>query len=108
MTKPNVLVSLITHDNDYQMEQAAAAEDAARRLDANIQIVYAGNDAVNQSQQLLKVIQGSPPRPDAILVEPVATGMPRVAGAAVVPVTEISYRPRSRPRRGGTRIDQSV
>jgi hypothetical protein len=82
MTKLNVLVSLITSDNDYQMEQAAAAKDAARRLDTNIQIVYAGNDAVNQSQQLLKIIQGSPQRPDAILVEPVGTGMPQVAAAA--------------------------
>jgi ribose transport system substrate-binding protein len=82
MTKLNVLVSLITSDNDFQREQAASAEDAARRLDANIQIVYAGNDAVNQTQQLLKVIQGSTQRPDAILVEPVGTGMPQVAGAA--------------------------
>jgi ribose transport system substrate-binding protein len=82
MTKLSILVSLITNENDYQKEQAAAAEDAARRLDANIQIVYAGNDAVNQSQQLLKVIQGSSQRPDAILVEPVGTGMPQVAGAA--------------------------
>jgi ribose transport system substrate-binding protein len=82
MTKLNVLVSLITNDNDYQMEQAAAAEDAARRLDANIQILYAGNDAVNQTQQLLKVIQNSPHRPDAILVEPVGTAMVQVAAAA--------------------------
>ena len=82
MTKLNVFVSLITNDNDYQMEQAAAAEDAARRLDANIQIVYAGNDAVNQSQQLVQVIQNSAKRPDAILVEPVGTGMPQVAAAA--------------------------
>jgi ribose transport system substrate-binding protein len=83
MTKISVLVSLITKDNDYQTEQAAAAEDAARRLDANIQIVYAGNNAVDQSYQLLKVIQNSTQRPTAILVEPVGTGMPQVAGAAV-------------------------
>lgn len=82
MTKLSVLVSLITKDNDFQVEQAASAEDTGRRLDANVQIVYAGNDAVNQTQQLLKVIQGPPPRPDAILVEPVGTGMPQVAAAA--------------------------
>ena len=29
MTKLNLLVSLITKDNDFQMEQAAAADDAA-------------------------------------------------------------------------------
>jgi len=74
MAKLNVLVSLITEDNDYQKEHAAAAEDAARLLDANLQIVYADNDAVNQSQQLVRVIE----RPDAILVEPVGTGMPQV------------------------------
>jgi ribose transport system substrate-binding protein len=83
MAKLNVLVSLITSDNDYQMEQAAAANHAAQRLDANVQLVYAGNDAVNQSQQLLEVIQSSSQRPDAILVEPVGTGMPQVAAAAV-------------------------
>lgn len=82
MAKLNVLVSLITNDNDYQQEQAAAAEEAARRLDANIRIVYAGNDAVNQTQQLVQIIQGSTQRPDAILVEPVGTGMPQVAAAA--------------------------
>jgi ribose transport system substrate-binding protein len=82
MTKLNLLVSLITDDNDFQMEQAAAAEDAARRLGANIQLLYAGNDAVNQSQQLVRAIQSSSGRPDAILVEPVGTGMPQVAAAA--------------------------
>lgn len=92
MAKLRVLVALITDNNDYQKEQAAAAEDAARRLETDIEIVFAGNDAVNQSQQILKVIQGSnqqgsnqpssTQRPDAILVEPVGTGMPQVAGAA--------------------------
>lgn len=83
MTKLNVVVALITDDNDFQVEQASAAHDAARRLDVEIQMLYAGNDAVNQSQQLLKVIQTSSQRPDGILVEPVGTGMPQVAGAAV-------------------------
>jgi ribose transport system substrate-binding protein len=83
MTQLNVVVSLITDNNDFQMEQTAAAKDAARRLDVNLQIVYAGSDAVNQSQQLLKAIQNPTQRPDAILVEPVGTGMLQVAGAAV-------------------------
>jgi ribose transport system substrate-binding protein len=82
MTQLNVFVSLITEDNDFQTEQAAAANDAARRLNVNLQIVYASNDAVNQSQQLLKIIQNPAQRPNAILVEPVGTGMPQVAGAA--------------------------
>jgi ribose transport system substrate-binding protein len=83
MAKLNVFISLVTKDNDYQQEQAAAAADAARRLDAETQIVYASNDAVKQSQQLLDVIQNRAQHPDAILVMPVGTGMPLVAAAAV-------------------------
>lgn len=78
-----ILVSLITEENDFQMAQAAAAQAAAARLGVQIQIVYAGNDAVNQSQQLFNAIQSSDPRPDGILVEPVGTGMAQAAGAAV-------------------------
>ena len=62
---------------------ALRALDAARRLDADTQIVYASNDAVKQSQQLLDVIQNRDQHPDAILVMPVGTGMPLVATAAV-------------------------
>jgi ABC-type sugar transport system substrate-binding protein len=59
MKKMSVLVSLTTKDNDYQQEQAAAAEQAARRLGIDVQIVFADNDAITQSQQLLKVIQAT-------------------------------------------------
>ena len=59
MKRPNFVISLTNDDNDYQQEQAAAAEDAARRLGADLQIVYAENDAITQSQQLLKIIQSS-------------------------------------------------
>jgi ribose transport system substrate-binding protein len=82
MTQLKVLVSLITADNDYQVAQAAAAVDAARRLDAEVEVLYAGNSAINQCQQLLTSIQVSSQRPDAILVEPVGTAMPQVAAAA--------------------------
>jgi ribose transport system substrate-binding protein len=83
MKKLNFLVSLTTNDNDYQIEQAAAAEEAARRLGADIQIVYADNDPITQSQQLLKIIQSPGARPDAIVFEPVgSTGLPQVARAA--------------------------
>ncbi len=57
MTKLKVLVSLITADNDYQAAQAAAAVEAARRMDAEVEVVYAGNSAINQCQQLLTSIQ---------------------------------------------------
>jgi ribose transport system substrate-binding protein len=85
MKKLSFLVSLITDDNDYQVEQAAAAQEAGRKLGLNIEVIYAGNDPINQSQQLLKVIQSSStPHPDAILLEPVGgTALPHVARAAV-------------------------
>ena len=80
----NFLVSLTTADNDYQAEQAMAAENAARRLGVNVEVIYAENDAVTQSQQLLKAIQSSSRRFDAILLEPVSpTALPQVARAAL-------------------------
>jgi ribose transport system substrate-binding protein len=83
MNKLNVLVSLITDANDYQLEQAASAQSAAIQLGANVRIVYSGNDAVQQTQQILGFIQNPAQRPDAILAEPVGTGMAQIARAAV-------------------------
>ena len=83
MEKLNVVVALTTRENDYQAEQAVAVTDMAARLGATIQIIYADNDAVNQTQQLIKIIQDPAQHPTAILVEPVGTGMPQVAKAAV-------------------------
>ncbi len=85
MKKPSILVSLTTNDNDYQIEQAEAAKKAARQFSADVEVIHADNDAINQSQQLLKVIQSSTtPRPDAIVMEPVGgTALPHVARAAV-------------------------
>ena len=51
-----ILVSLITEENDFQMEQAAAAQAAAVRLGVHLQIVYAANDEVTQSQPLVTAI----------------------------------------------------
>ena len=83
MNKLNVLVSLITDANDYQLEQAASAQSAAFQLGANVQIIYSGNDAVQQTQQILDFMQNPAKRPDAILAEPVGTGMAQIARAAV-------------------------
>jgi len=83
MDKLKVLVSLITEDNNYQLEQAASAQAAARKLGASVQIIYSGNDAVQQTQQILNFIQDPSQRPDAILAEPVGTGMAQIAKAAV-------------------------
>ncbi len=84
MKRLSFVVALTNNDNDYQIEQAAAAEETSRRLGVDIQIIYADNDAVLQSTQLLKIIQsGSEPHPDGIIFEPVGgTGLPQVAAAA--------------------------
>ena len=83
MNMLNVLVSLITDDNDFQLEQSASAQAAAVQLGARVQIIYSDNDAVQQTQQILSYIQDPSKRPDAILAEPVGTGMAQVAKAAV-------------------------
>jgi ribose transport system substrate-binding protein len=79
-----IVVSLLTQDNDYQVEQAASAEEAAQSLGVEVQILYADNDTILQSQQILKYIQGDPAEhPDGIILEPVGgTGLPQVARAA--------------------------
>src|SRR4029077_9955713 len=84
MKKLSFLVSLTNNENDYQQEQAAAAEKAAHRLGVEVKIIHAGNDAVGQSQQLLEFIQGSTSsRPDAIVFEPAGgTAFPQIARAA--------------------------
>jgi ABC-type sugar transport system substrate-binding protein len=79
----NVVVALTTKDNDYQAEQSASATEAASRLGVKIDVIYSNNNAVDQCQQLLKIIQDRAQRPDAILVEPVGTPMHQVAKAAV-------------------------
>jgi len=85
MKKLRFLVSLTTRENDYQLEQAAAAQDASRRLGADLEILYAENDAITQSTQILKAVQAAPElRPDAIVFEPVGgTALPQVARTAV-------------------------
>jgi ABC-type sugar transport system substrate-binding protein len=84
MKKLKFVVSLTTRDNDYQTEQAQSAEEAAKRLGIDLQLLYADNDAILQSQQLLKVIQSNTEaHPDGIIFEPVGgTALPQVARAA--------------------------
>jgi len=84
MNKLRVVLSLTMHDNDYQMEQAAAAKEAAQGLGGDLEILYAENDAIQQSQQLLNIIQSrSGAHPDGIIFEPAGgTAFPQVARAA--------------------------
>jgi ribose transport system substrate-binding protein len=85
MANLKFLLSLTTSENDYQLEQANAATLAAKNLGVELQTVYAENDAINQSTQILKAIQVAPEdRPNAIVFEPVGgTALPQVARAAV-------------------------
>jgi ribose transport system substrate-binding protein len=84
MKKLRFLLSLTTDDNDYQMEQAQSAEQAARKLGVEVHIIYADNDAITQSTQILKALQAAEDeRPAAVIFEPVGgTALPQVARAA--------------------------
>lgn len=84
MKKLKFVISLTNRENDYQIEQATSAQEASQRLGLDLELLYAENDAILQSQQLLNVIQSrSSPRPDGIIFEPVGgTALPQVAKAA--------------------------
>lgn len=83
-TKRRILLSLMTEENDFQLEQAAVAKRAAESLSVELQTLFAGNDTITQSTQILRAIQGDPSlRPDAVIFEPVGgTALPQVARAA--------------------------
>jgi ABC-type sugar transport system substrate-binding protein len=84
MKRLRIIVSL-PNDNAYQHEQGIVAKSAGERMGLDLQVIHAEDDSINQSQQLLKIIQSrSEARPSAFLVEPVtATGLRRVAEEAV-------------------------
>ncbi len=79
-----IILSLVTKQNDYQIAQAAVAEETAHRLDVDLQILFADNDSVNQSQQVLQAIQANDSKPAGVIVFPVSdTGLVQVAKLAV-------------------------
>lgn len=82
--KRRILLSLMTEENDFQLEQAASARRAAEGHHLELQILFAGNDTITQSTQILRAIQGDAAlRPDAVIFEPVGgTALPQVARAA--------------------------
>src|SRR5260370_23072118 len=84
MKNMRFLVSLLTSNNDYQQAQASAANEVARRLGVEVKVIYADNDTITQSTQLLTAIQSAPDlRPDASLINAVGgSGLPQVARAA--------------------------
>lgn len=84
MKKLKVVLALITRDNDYQREQGAVAEAAAKRLGMDLRLMYADSNAIAQTQQLFAVLRAAPPdRPDVLIVEPVGTSMTQVARTAI-------------------------
>jgi ribose transport system substrate-binding protein len=82
--KLNILVSLTSDVSDFQRAQAQVAEEAAGRLGVGVQVIYAQDDAITQSEQLLKIIQGqAESRPAAIVLQPCGrTGLYQVARSA--------------------------
>jgi ribose transport system substrate-binding protein len=82
MTKLRFAVSIVDSANDYQRAQAAAADEAARRLGVEVQILFAGGDAIEQSQQLSAAIQSKTTSVNGIVLQPVGTGMQQLARAA--------------------------
>ncbi|MGB8774522.1 MAG: substrate-binding domain-containing protein, partial [Terriglobales bacterium] len=84
MTKPRLLLSVTNDNNDFQIEQVNGARQAAARLGADLDIVYAQDDGILQSQQLLQRIQvPAETRPTVIILEPAgSTTLPHVARAA--------------------------
>src|SRR5579859_332205 len=84
MRKPRILVSFRTEQNCYQKLNATVAEELGLRLGVAVHVLYANNDAITQSEQLLHAIQSSSAdaRPDGILCHPVGTTLMRVARQA--------------------------
>lgn len=84
MTKPRLLLSVTNNNNDFQIEQVKGARQAAAKLGADLDVVYAQDDGIIQSQQLLDRIQSTAEsRPTVIMFEPAgSTTLPLVARAA--------------------------
>ncbi len=80
-----VVISLTTNSEEFQLSQAAAAEDAARRLGLPFEVLFADGNAVLQIHQLFERIhQPEEQRPLAFVVEPVKDeGLERLCRNAV-------------------------
>lgn len=82
MKKLKVALGLTMRENDFQQQHASVAQATAQRLGIELTVVYGEGDAIAQTKQLLALIHAAD-RPDAIIVEPIGTGMLPVATAAV-------------------------
>ena len=76
-----IVVSLTTADQEYQALQGEDARDAGRRLGAEVQVLFAEDNAVMQIQQLFRFLHAPEgERPAALLIHTrVSDGLERVA-----------------------------
>src|SRR5260370_6534085 len=72
---------MTTRSNRQRLQKTPRAA-----LGVDVEILYAENDSIKQSQQILKFVQAeAKSRSDGIILEPVGgTGLPQVARAAVI------------------------
>ena len=78
--KLKFVVALLDEAQEFQRYQAADARDMAAQIGADVEVLFAENNAILQIQQLYKVVRT---RPHAILVESVSgEGLERLARAA--------------------------
>ena len=84
MPKLRFLLSVPNDSNDYQIEQVKSARQSAARWGVELDIAYAQDDGILQSQQLLQHVQcAAATRPNVIVFEPAgSTTLPHVARAA--------------------------
>jgi ABC-type sugar transport system substrate-binding protein len=85
MTGRKVVVGLLTEDQEFQQMQATDAREVGARLDLEVEVQFAENNAIVQIQQLFHAVHAAEEaRPAAIVVEAVAqAGMARVSRNAV-------------------------
>jgi ABC-type sugar transport system substrate-binding protein len=79
-----IFIALTHQNNDYQLAQVRAAEEAAKSQNATIEVAFCNGDAVEQSQQILKCVLSHSRESGVagIIVQPVGTGLFQVAQAA--------------------------
>src|SRR5512141_1294884 len=85
MAGRNVVVALLSDQQEFQVMQAGDARAAAALAGLGVEVLFADNNAVQQIQQLYKHVHApEPERPAAIVVETVTgEGVERVARNAV-------------------------
>ena len=83
MAQRNIFLSLTNNEDDYQLALAESASTAARAHGFHLEIQFSENDAVLQVQQILAALISKECHYDAIISEPVGTGMEQAARLAV-------------------------